>query len=237
MLFPMRKGFLGIALALIFGLPVACRKDQPPAVTRQSAPPADPALQPDIVTKEAVAGDSSAAAGDPLEGAGGPSDTTAPLITGSGIGAVRLGMTLAELEKEFPRAVITPVEDGDGVTWYLFSTGADDTLFLYVGDWDSIASNMRGRGIETIETFSPRYALGSGVRVGALISDAEKKIGRIKNISVSEIEGRQYIEFDGQPEGVSFRIDYTGIFPEGSRETLKYEDTGKIYSITTSLYP
>jgi hypothetical protein len=160
------------------------------------------------------------------------------VITKYGIGAVRLGMTLTELKKTFPLADFKSTEDGDGVTWVEFTTEAGDTLYLHAdpGESDSSAA-MWNHEIDYIEIFSPLYAIESGVRVGDLVSAVEKKIGKITGITESEIEARQYVEFEGQPKGMVFRIDYSGIFTEGSRVTRKYEDSAKIFSIMTSLYP
>jgi hypothetical protein len=56
----------------------------------------------------------------------------------------------------------------------------------------------------------------------------------VVRISESEIESRQHITFDRQPAWLTFRIDYTGIFATGSRETTSYRPEAKILSISIS---
>ncbi|MEO7958975.1 MAG: hypothetical protein ABIW76_20025 [Fibrobacteria bacterium] len=100
------------------------------------------------------------------------------MITKNGIGVVRLGMTLTELKKIFPLAKFESQEDGAGVTWMEFTTEAGDTMSLHVdpGESDSSASAMWDHEIDYIDISSAVYATESGVRVGDLISDAERKI-------------------------------------------------------------
>ena len=47
----------------------------------------------------------------------------------------------------------------------------------------------------------------------------------------SEIESREYVEFDRQPLHLTFRLDYTGIFPDEGRRTTKYDPRARILSI------
>lgn len=220
----MRISLVGILCALVSGISISCRKDSPSPISKSvplpiQKPEARPILKPD-----------TAAISPSVERA-------IPVITKNGIGEVKLGMTLTELKNLFPLAKFESQEGGDGVTWFYFSTDAGDTMSLYVGDWDSSASVMWNRGIEIIEIFSTLYVTESGVRVGDLISDVEKKIGKVVSISESEIESGQYIEFEKQPVGIGFMLDYSGIFPEGSRVTRKYAEAAKIFAISTSLYP
>jgi hypothetical protein len=70
------------------------------------------------------------------------------------------------------------------------------------------------------------------VRPGGLVAEAEKQYGKVLKIIMSEIEARQFAEFKNQPRGMTFRIDYSGVFAEGQSETLRYRPDAKIYSIT-----
>ena len=70
-----------------------------------------------------------------------------------------------------------------------------------------------------------------GVHPGSLALDVEKIYGRTRSVMQSEIESREYIEFEHQPAGLIFRLDYTGIFADGSRESKEFDPKGKIFSI------
>ena len=49
------------------------------------------------------------------------------------------------------------------------------------------------------------------------MTDVEGVFGQTKEIVKSEIESREYIEFEMQPAYLTFRLDYTGIFSAGKR--------------------
>ena len=157
------------------------------------------------------------------------------LIWPVGIGPIRVGMTLGEARKALPAARFTRTSDGDGVPLVEAVLGADTTesviLVADLADADSIDWTKR---IEIIETFSPAFRTEGGVRVGALISDVEKILGKTKEITLSEIESRQYIEFENQPPWISFRLDYSGQFAGESRTTKTYSPGARIHSIAVS---
>lgn len=224
--FLMRYTLLCIIPALTTGFTISCKKEPPVPISKPTHVPiplhASPLVpEPDTSVKRPFL------------------KRVDSVITKNGIGMVRLGMTLTELKKKFPLAKFESRESGDGVTWMEFTTEAGDTMSLHVdpGESDSSASDLWNHEIDYIEIFSPVYATESGVRVGDLISVAEMKIGKIKSISESDIEARQYVEFEGQPMGLVFMIDYSGVFTDGTRITRKYEDSGKILSISTTFYP
>jgi hypothetical protein len=66
------------------------------------------------------------------------------------------------------------------------------------------------------------------------VLDAEKAYGKTQSITVSEIESREYIRFQKHPGHLTFRIDYTGVFPVGVRETTQFDPEAKIFSIAAS---
>ena len=66
----------------------------------------------------------------------------------------------------------------------------------------------------------------------ALVADVEKIYGKVTEISVSEIESREYVTFHRQPSWLTFRLNYTGVFSKGSRKTTRYQPNAKILSIT-----
>jgi len=44
------------------------------------------------------------------------------------------------------------------------------------------------------------------------------------------------VTFEKQPSYLTLRLDYTGIFSAGSRQTTKFESDAKILSIAVSMY-
>jgi len=55
--------------------------------------------------------------------------------------------------------------------------------------------------------------------------------GRTREIMKSEIESREFIEFERQPAFLTLRLDYTGVFSGDARATQEYKPGAKILSI------
>jgi len=152
-------------------------------------------------------------------------------ITENGIGPVKLGMTLLEAKRAFPKATFSRGSDGEGVALVNVSTKESQVMVLHAGEEDKSKPINWSRRISSIETFSSNSSTSLGVRPGGLVAEAEKQYGKVLKIIMSEIEARQFAEFKNQPRGMIFRIDYSGVFSEGQSETLRYRPDAKIYSI------
>jgi len=152
-------------------------------------------------------------------------------ITENGIGPVNLGMTLLEAKRAFPNATFSRGSDGEGVALVNVSTKESQVMVLFAGEEDRNKPINWSKRISSIETFSSNCSTSLGVRPGGLVAEAEKQHGKVFKIIMSEIEARQFVEFQNQPRGMIFRIDYSGIFAEGQSETLRYRPDAKIYSI------
>jgi hypothetical protein len=153
-------------------------------------------------------------------------------ITAEGVGPIRLGQTLAEARRASPGTVFERRSDGEGVALVQVTRGRDTTLVVYAGEDDVGKPVDWSKTIERIEVFGSALATGQGVRPGALVADVEKIYGKVTEISVSEIESREYVTFHRQPSWLTFRLNYTGVFSTGSRKTTKYQPNAKILSIT-----
>lgn len=176
-----------------------------------------------------AAGDTSARV------AAGRSD--ALLITPAGMGPVQLGMTLEDARRVLPTATFERTSDGDGVALVDVTLGADTTLVVYAGEDDRTQPVDWSRRIERIETFSPAFHTAEGVRPGALVRDVERLLGATREIMLSEIESREYIQFERQPAFVTFRLAYAGVFAEGARTTRQYDPRATILSIAIAKAP
>jgi len=153
-------------------------------------------------------------------------------ITENGIGPVKLGMTLLEAKRAFPKATFSRGSDGEGVALVNVSTMESRVMVLFAGEEDRDKPINWSRRISSIEAFSSNCSTSLGVHPGRLVAEAEKQYGKVLKIVRSEIEARQFAEFKNQPRGMTFRIDYSGVFAEGQSKTVKYRPDAKIYSIT-----
>ena len=130
----------------------------------------------------------------------------------------------------YPEAHFKRTSDGEGLQLVAMMIGKEESMRLFADEVNEAID--KPKKIQFIETFSSRCRTAKGVFPGLLVSEAEKVAGRAKRIILSEIESRQYIEFYDQPPGIAFRIDYSGIFPAGSRTTTKYDEDAKILSLS-----
>ena len=153
------------------------------------------------------------------------------LISALRVGPVRIGMTLDEARRALPGARVARTSDGDGVALVEVTLGEGASMVLYAGEEDPEGPVDYARTIEHIETFSPAFQTAEGVGPGSLVTDVERVYGSVGKITLSEIESREYIEFERQPPGLLFRLDNTGIFPPESSETTEFDPGGRIRSI------
>ncbi len=110
-------------------------------------------------------------------------------------------------------------------------------MVAYAGENDPEAAIEWSSPIEMLEVFSPAFRTRDGIRVGALVDDVVRILGAVTEILVSEVEARQFIRFAHQPDGITFRLDYTGVFPPGESRTQQYQPGAMIYSIAISPPP
>ena len=184
-----------------------------------------------------------ASAGVAAKGPPGSRGVTAPatsvsqagdVIAASGMAGLRLGMTLDDVRRALPAAAVARTSDGDGAALVEVTRAPNESVILWAGEENPDAPIDWSKKIETIETFSAAFHTAEGVRVGALVTDVERVLGQIKEIIKSEIESREYVEFERQPAYLTFRLDYTGIFPAGQRTTTQVAPGSTILSIAVS---
>jgi len=156
------------------------------------------------------------------------------LITTSAMGRVRLKMTLDEARLALPAASFARTSDGDGAALVEIRFGKDDSLTVWAEEDNPATPIDWSRTIVTIETFSARFHTREGVRPGSLVTDVITLFGPVREIVKSELESREYIAFARQPEALTFRLDYTGVFDSGTRRTTRFASNARIHSISIS---
>jgi hypothetical protein len=152
------------------------------------------------------------------------------VIDSGGIGRLRLGMTLDSARRALPATHFARETDADGVILVGVTFGKDTTVLLFADESDPATIDWTKR-IQQLETFSPAFHTAAGVHVGSLVTDVEKWMGPVKRIVLSEIESRQYVAFTNQPPWLTFRLDYTGEFADGSNRTTQFAPGAKIFSV------
>jgi phosphatidylglycerophosphatase A len=156
------------------------------------------------------------------------------LISSAGIGPLALGMRLDRASQAMPRARFTRTSDGEGVALVDVAVDGISLAALYAGEEDPEKPVDMSQPIEFLETFTPACATAEGIHAGSTVDAAVAAYGPIRNITRSEIESREFVEFERQPAGLQFRIDYSGEFADGESETLRHAPGAKILSISVS---
>ena len=156
------------------------------------------------------------------------------LVDSSGIAPIRLGMSLDEARTALPQATFERASDGDGAALVAVKLGGDDVMTVSADEADAEKPIDWSKTIESMETFNPACGTADGIRPGSLVVDVERILGRTTQIVRSEIEQREYITFERRPAKLVFRIDYTGVFPEGTRETTAFAPNAKLLSIAVA---
>ena len=151
-----------------------------------------------------------------------------------GVGRVRLNFTLDEVRRALPRATFKRTSDGDGLALIEITLGGDTAVVIYAGEDDPGPEIDWAKRVERVEVFSKAYYTAEGARVGALVTDVEKIYGKVTDITVSEIESREYVTFEKQPSWLTLRLNYTGVFADGSRRTTKYGSNARILSMAVT---
>lgn len=156
------------------------------------------------------------------------------LISNAGIGPIRLSMSVGEAMRALSTATFARTSDGDGLALVEVTFGVDTALTLYADEDDAEAPVDTSKRISRIETFSSAFHTVEGVRPGALVRDVEGVFGKTREIVKSDIESREFIDFERQPAFLTLRLDYNGIFAEGANRTTEYGPGAKILSIAVS---
>ena len=84
--------------------------------------------------------------------------------------------------------------------------------------------------VEMINVLSDRYQTSQGVRIGTLLSKAEKQLGKLENIFYTESRGENVAVFKAFPN-IMFSVSGNLVFKEGERTTQTYKSNSKIDEI------
>src|SRR5439155_24599395 len=104
----------------------------------------------------------------------------ARVISPSGIGPARLGMTLDQVRRAAPAASVGRTTDGDGAALVEVTFAPNASVILWAEEDDPNAPIDWSKKIVTIETFSPACHTAEGIHPGSLVADVEKVYGKTK---------------------------------------------------------
>ncbi len=147
------------------------------------------------------------------------------LITATSAGDIRFGMTIAEARKILKGAKLTrDMDAGEGVIISV-DVGGKSLMWLRTdGGGDDTAPILDSEKIEGIEILDSRFKTANGVHCGMTVSDAEMRLGSLKNIWMEGLTGNELATFSRHPKGFDFWIS-PQVLTQNS-ETFQYNTAG-----------
>lgn len=163
---------------------------------------------------------------------------TENLITSDSAGKIKLGTTVAEARREMTSATFNRSSDGEGIALIDVIQGEEHLMTLYAGEEEAGLPVDGNAVIKSIEVWDSNFMTAEGIHPGMKVSEAEVKYGKIKEITMSEIESREYATFSTKPSGLDFRLihqnDTAGSYQNGEMVTTRYTPGASIFSIGVS---
>lgn len=158
------------------------------------------------------------------------------MITSSSVDNVKIGMTVADLRRALLPMTMSRTTDGEGTALIAVKEGNKTMMTLYAGENDSKDKINEKAKIISIEVWSPCYKTTAGVHVGMPLKEVEAFYGKLKGIYLTEIESREYAEFEKLPKDLSLRVygknESAGIYSDDSRKTQNFRESAYVASIT-----
>ena len=158
------------------------------------------------------------------------------LITRRAAGPVRLGMTIGEVRRSWPGVVLQRTSDGEGLALIAVTKSNDTLMTLYAGETNPEARiNQRAR-IEHIEVLDKSFHTEADVHPKMQLRDVAQKYGKLREVTMTEIESREFATFARQPAGIHLRVmaedGLAGVYDEGKNTTTRYSPSAYVFSIS-----
>lgn len=158
------------------------------------------------------------------------------LITRRAAGPIRLGMTIAEARRAWPGVVFQRTSDGEGLALIAVQEAKHTVMTLYAGETNPEARiNQRAR-IEFIEVLDKRFSTEAGVHPKMQLREVAEKYGKLREITMTEIESREFAKFARQPAGIQLRVmaedGFAGVYGDGKNTTTRASPSAYVFSIS-----
>jgi len=154
-------------------------------------------------------------------------------ITSNSAGGVRLGMSLEQARHTLSNCKLRRTQDGEGIALVGAICSGREVMSFYAGEEDSDAKVNWNRRIEFIEIWNKRFKTADGVHPKMLLSDAEKTLGKVREIIITQIESREFVTFRKIRKGIEYRT-YGGIYTRPNFTTTRYEPGSRLHSVQVS---
>jgi YD repeat-containing protein len=150
-------------------------------------------------------------------------------------------MTVAQARRALRPLKLLRTSDGEGIALIGAMRGRETVMTLYAGEPDPARRIDELATIKLIEVWDPSYTTSAGVHPGMALNAVEGKYGNLTEITISEIESREYASFKNLPAGITLRVgaggSTAGVYPAGRRTTQRYNSSARIVSVTAAGAP
>lgn len=150
---------------------------------------------------------------------------------------LRRGMTIAQAVQALRPEYQSYALGGDS-GWLLQIHENDNPynviMTLWSDEFEDYVVNYAAK-LKVVIIHSPKFKTKGGVHVGMLLSEAEKKLGKLKYIYTAEPTFEEFAEFARNPDEVAFGVS-GGIFEEGQRKTERYLPDARITKIQVAAW-
>ena len=119
-------------------------------------------------------------------------------VTPTSIAGIRLGQTPAQVQRALPQAQIRSEADAETGEITLITLPQKIEVFALLND--------NTQQITWLETPSPACRTAHGIRPRMALRDAEKTLGKVRDIELSEVEMRSVARFARQPKWLNIRV-------------------------------
>lgn len=159
------------------------------------------------------------------------------LVDTNSMAGVKLGQTLAQVKRTYPKVKISHESDAEGVEYTVFQLAPNvkihaHFILAHINDGSSTVKEVHT--IESLETFSPACHTATGVAPNMPLKQVAQKLGSLKKITLNEIEMREFAEFSRQPAWLTLRAedgDYGKREIQAPMDTKKFLPNAKIISL------
>lgn len=129
-------------------------------------------------------------------------DSPSCLIQSKQVGSLRVGMTVRVARQVLRGVVFELAEDADHMTMQTVTRGGAKIMDLYL---DADETNLEKARIALIRVYDPQCATVKGIHPGSLLLEIEKQYGQLIRLERTEVESREYAEFEKVPSWLSIQ--------------------------------
>lgn len=151
-------------------------------------------------------------------------------VTNNSAGGVRLGMTLTQARTLLRTCKLQRGEDGEGLALVDVICRRKTVMSFYADESNRDAGVNWQKKISYIWVWDKRYKTPDGVHPKMLLRDAERILGKIKEILMTQTESREYVSFRKTRKGIQYRT-YGGRYVATNPTTKRYELGSEIHAI------